>query len=156
MDFLTKWKLGRFPLQKFYNINSWYCLKCWFVFPHLTPTGSRNVYSIDPRARLKIWFPRYTFYYRNIELLALCKHLPMSSLSSCCCCKSNRSKGWSVVTSLVNVIKLYWELGGSPGLLVIGGDSCSKGCGFESQPCIPDGHFSHLFVVKIVMFVSKR
>ena len=46
--------------------------------------------------------------------------------------------------------------GGSPGLVVIGGDSCSKGREFESQHHILDGHFSHLFVVKIVMFVLKR
>ena len=38
--------------------------------------------------------------------------------------------------------------------VVIGGDSCSKGHGFESQHRLLDGHFSHLFVVKIViMFV---
>ena len=37
----------------------------------------------------------------------------------------------------------------------MGGDSFSKGHGFESQHCIVDGHFSHLFVVKIVMFVRK-
>ena len=40
----------------------------------------------------------------------------------------------------------------SPGLVVKGGDSCSEGPGFESK-CILDGHFSHLFVIKIVMFV---
>ena len=45
--------------------------------------------------------------------------------------------------------------GGSLGLVVMGGDSCSKGRGFESQHRILDGHFSHLFVVKIVMFVWK-
>ena len=45
------------------------------------------------------------------------------------------------------------DAGGGPGLAVIGGDSCSKGCGFESQCRILDGHFSHLFVVEIVMFV---
>ena len=28
--------------------------------------------------------------------------------------------------------------GGSPGLVVMGGDSCSEGCGFESQHCILD------------------
>ena len=44
--------------------------------------------------------------------------------------------------------KLIW--GGSPGLVVIGGDSCSKGHVFESQHHILDGH---LFVVKIVIFV---
>ena len=40
-------------------------------------------------------------------------------------------------------------LGGSPGLVVMGGDSCSKGCVIESKHCILDGHFSHLFVVKL-------
>ena len=45
----------------------------------------------------------------------------------------------------------YISQGGSPGLVVMGGDSCSEGRGFESQHRILDGHFSHLFVVKIVM-----
>ena len=44
---------------------------------------------------------------------------------------------------------------GSPGLVVMGRDSCSEGCGFESQHQILDGHFSHIVVVKIVMFVWK-
>ena len=35
-----------------------------------------------------------------------------------------------------------------------GGDSCSEGCGFESQHCIMAGHFSHLFVVTIVILGS--
>ena len=39
------------------------------------------------------------------------------------------------------------------GLVVMGGDSCSKGCEFKSRHRILDGHFSHLFVVKIVMLV---
>ena len=42
------------------------------------------------------------------------------------------------------------------GLVVMGGDSCFKGRGFKSQHCGLDGHFSHLFVLKIVMFCSKR
>ena len=37
--------------------------------------------------------------------------------------------------------------------MVMGGDSCSKGCEFESQHRRLGGHFSHLFVVKIVMCV---
>ena len=41
--------------------------------------------------------------------------------------------------------------GGSPGLVVMGRDSCYEGRGFESQHHILDGHFSHIFVVKIVM-----
>ena len=39
--------------------------------------------------------------------------------------------------------------------MVMGRDSCSEGRGFKSWRCIWDGHFSHLFVVKIVMFVRK-
>ena len=35
-----------------------------------------------------------------------------------------------------------------PGLVAMGGDSCSKGCGFESWHRILDEHFSHIFVVK--------
>ena len=44
----------------------------------------------------------------------------------------------------------------SPGVVVMGGDSCSRGCGFEFQHPILDGHFSHWFVVKIVIFVWKH
>ena len=39
--------------------------------------------------------------------------------------------------------------------MVMGEDSCPECHGFESQHCILDGHFSHIFVVKIVMFVRK-
>ena len=35
--------------------------------------------------------------------------------------------------------------------MVMGGDSCSKGHEFESPHHLLDGHFSHLFVVKIVI-----
>ena len=35
--------------------------------------------------------------------------------------------------------------------MVMGGDSCSKAHEFESQHRILDGHFSLLFVVKIVI-----
>ena len=40
--------------------------------------------------------------------------------------------------------------GGSPGLVVMRGGSCPEGRGFESQHHVLDGHFLHLFVVKIV------
>ena len=49
--------------------------------------------------------------------------------------------------------KERFHMGGSPGLVVMGDDSCSRGHGFESQHQILDGHFSHLFVVKIVLIV---
>ena len=48
-------------------------------------------------------------------------------------------------------VKSNIKLGGSPGLVVMGGDSHPKGRGFESRYRILDGHFSHLSVVKIVM-----
>ena len=38
----------------------------------------------------------------------------------------------------------------------MGGDSHSKGCGFESQHRILDGHFSHIFVVKICNVCLQR
>ena len=40
--------------------------------------------------------------------------------------------------------------------MVMGGDSCSKGHEFESQCRILNGHFTHLFAVKIVIKMKKR
>ena len=54
--------------------------------------------------------------------------------------------------------KKFIVLGGSPGLVVMGGCSCSKGREFKSRRHILDGHdiCSHWFVVKFVtMFVWK-
>ena len=34
------------------------------------------------------------------------------------------------------------------GLVVMAGESCSEGRGFESEQCIVDGHFFTLIVVK--------
>ena len=46
--------------------------------------------------------------------------------------------------------------GGSTGLVVMRGDSCSKGHEFESGHRILDGHFfTFLFVVKFVMLFQK-
>ena len=43
----------------------------------------------------------------------------------------------------------------SPGLVVMGGDSVSKGRRFRSKHHILDGHFSYLFVVKIACLFEK-
>ena len=49
-------------------------------------------------------------------------------------------------------LKEWWS-----SLAVMGGDSCSKGCEFESQCHILDGHFfTYLFVVKVVTCVWKE
>ena len=45
---------------------------------------------------------------------------------------------------------------GRPGLVVMGGDSRSEGCGFESRHRILDGHFSHIFAVIFFYFCLKR
>ena len=65
---------------------------------------------------------------------------------------------------LLNV-SLYtnkWKLiicfaGGSSGLVVIGGDSCSEGCGFKSQHRLLDGYFSQIDVcLKIPKIKNKN
>ena len=44
---------------------------------------------------------------------------------------------------------IIYRVGGSPGLVVMGGDSCSESHKFEFWPRILDGHFfTYLFVVK--------
>ena len=47
-------------------------------------------------------------------------------------------------------------LGGSPGLVVMGDDSCLRGCGFESQRHILDGHFFTIFCCKNCIVCLKR
>ena len=46
--------------------------------------------------------------------------------------------------------------GGSPGLVVMGDDSWSRGRWFESRCHLPDGHFSHWFVVKLYWFLFEK
>ena len=53
----------------------------------------------------------------------------------------------------MKLLKFVIAMVGSLGLVVMGGESCSEGRGFKSQLRILDGHFSRLFVVKIVMCV---
>ena len=52
--------------------------------------------------------------------------------------------------------KLMKLLGREPWSSGDGRRLMSEGHGFKSQHRILDGHFSHLFVVKIVMFFLKR
>ena len=58
-----------------------------------------------------------------------------------------------VTTHFISVLTIVYSNGRGPGLVVKGGDSCCTGRGFKSHHCILHGHFSHLFVVKIVLFV---
>ena len=49
-------------------------------------------------------------------------------------------------------LKQCYALGWSPGLVVMGDDSCSKGCGFESRRHLLDGHLyivSHYLLQKL-------
>ena len=66
-----------------------------------------------------------------------------------------RSSDYPVNISDLNWKQLKWK-GGSPGLVVMGGDSSSKGCGFESRHHILDAHFSHIFVVKVAMNLFEK
>ena len=47
-------------------------------------------------------------------------------------------------------------MGGSRGLVVRGGDSCSKGRQFESRHCILDGFFSHAYLLKDLQCVFEK
>ena len=46
-----------------------------------------------------------------------------------------------MLTCLITWARRFRPLGGSPGLVVMGRDSHSEGCGFESRHRILDGHF---------------
>ena len=65
--------------------------------------------------------------------------------------------GYFYITSIRTTTSMehFLMLEGSPGLSVMGGDSCSKCHGFKFQHCILDGHVSHIFVAKLVMFFGK-
>ena len=60
------------------------------------------------------------------------------------------------------LLKLIWQTrifkGGRPGLVVMGDNSCLRGCGFKFRHHILDGHdiFLHWFFVKIVLFCLKK
>ena len=47
-------------------------------------------------------------------------------------------------------------MGGSPGLVVLGDDSCSKGRGFESRHHILDGHVFTFICCKNCIVCLKR
>ena len=54
-------------------------------------------------------------------------------------------------------IKLtVFKMGGIPGLVVMGGDSCSEVRGFKSQHHILDGHFFTLICFKNCNVCMKR
>ena len=55
-----------------------------------------------------------------------------------------------------NLITNYLRRGGSPGLMVMGGDSRSKCCGFESRHHILDGHFFTYICCKNCNVCLKR
>ena len=48
-----------------------------------------------------------------------------------------------------SLVYSVYAQGGSPGLVVMGGDSLYKGCGFKFRLHILDGYFSHIFVAKV-------
>ena len=85
--------------------------------------------SIKPKVWLTVWMP-FTINHFTSRLNASCR-----------------------VTIVMSVQHGVWV---SPGLVVTGRDSCPEGRMFESQHCILDGHFAHVFVVKIVCLKRRK
>ena len=52
-------------------------------------------------------------------------------------------------------LETYYQSGGSPGLVVMRGDSCPGSHEFGSKCRVLDGSLLHLFVVKIVLMMVK-
>ena len=76
---------------------------------------------------------RQYIYWRHWSIVRLLFHLPYALYSKTKVIRSASS-------------------GGSPGLVVMGDDSCSTGRGFEFQHRILNGHFVTLIYCKIVLF----
>ena len=112
----------------------------------------------------QIWFQTWIFKFKTLRFTSPCPTYLPTYLPSIFYNKSAMKNSMRIDLTVSNCsyfgsstdscgdIKTY--KGRSPGLVVMGDDSCSKGCGFELQRSIPDGHFSHWFVVKIVLIVS--
>ena len=62
-----------------------------------------------------------------------------------------------ITTKTMSRIKTFLIMGRSPGLVVMGGDSCSKGHGFKSRHCKLDGHFfTYIWCIKCIDVCLKR
>ena len=90
-------------------------------------------------------------------------HLPVS----CECQILSPKKNFSIILPKASVQKSRWlkktfysqpaENGwGSPGLVVMGGDSCSRGRGFESRYRILDGHYFTFICSKNCVFGKTK
>ena len=53
-------------------------------------------------------------------------------------------------------VQIFGDLSGSPGLVVMAGDSFSEGRGFESQHRKLDGRFHQYFAFKILVFEKTK
>ena len=72
------------------------------------------------------------------------------------CCQSLEGKYDRLLSACTWLINLMLPEGGSPGLVVMGDDSCSKSRGFKSRHLILDGHFFTLICCKNCIFCLKR
>ena len=108
-----------------------------------------------------------TYFHSAFWLGAICRCLcnETGGLQSPCC---KWLKSHIILVKYISVVRAIWRAklsreckvkawlkGGSPGLVVMGDGTCLRGRGFESRRHILDGHFSHWFVVKFVLFVWK-
>ena len=97
-------------------------IKCWFSNESIS-------FSLLASERTLLWNGQNCFSSRLVSPETH-RHAKSQSLGA-------TSRG---ITTLV-VTKQ--SLGGSPGLVVMGGDSCSEGRGFESLHRIQEWHFAH-------------
>ena len=118
---------------------------CPFVFGRMAHLSSLQIRHLRP---LSCFLPSFTYYDCSVDLKF--HHEAFSRLNE-------RHWGQLVVNPASSLCYNFKpSLGGSPGLVVMGRDSRSKGRGFESRHGILDGNFSPISVVKIVMmFVWK-
>ena len=140
---------------RFFNL---YCSNCIFViwFGMLKERKNQKEAGIGPFKKIleliKCWFSNESI---SFSLLASERTLLWNGPN----CFSSRlvspethrhAKSQSLgATSrgITTLVITKQNLGGSPGLVVMGGGSCSEGRGFESLHRIQEWHFAHLFVV---------
>ena len=124
---------------------------CWMEEAEATRPAirlrARTRFGIDifcSRSGVRMWRPNVTFhhFYSNFSTSGFV----FEKFRFCSFWENNR--------------QTIFDVGGSPTLVVMGDNSCLRGCMFESRYCYSiDRTFLHWFVVKMVLFdenIRKR
>ena len=118
------------------------CIRCTFQllfiraqksYTHMWPKKSKAIkescHCFDSKYCL------FAVHSRSLEKLSL-----LWDKSSKYCCSPPSNKELLGKMDEWSTLKKWFSVGGSPGLVVKGDESCSRGHGFESWHCILDGH----------------